>query len=466
MDVVNALNNLVKTFEAGSYNVAPSQLVQGGALQIEDLSPVMHNVTFSDEHIILQKMFSVKKAKSLLVQFDRQLSYGRFGGSAQREGAVGSTQVGDYIRAVVPMAFYSHVRRVTLASTLVDTIDGKDSETRESENAAILIAADIEFDLFKGKADFSNAGVFDSNPMAMADLPSMLGVDAQIRQSDYLVTTQDLMFAAYGSNQSIVLMQDGALDQLVIEDSHLRSVMNHGKAQRMVADPVILSGYNKKIALGAPSGVSNSIQRIVLAGSAQDVSGADLRRQWVSGGTVSIESSRFLSGKTGSYRPLIGAPVAPTISVAPAAAGSGSLLKLQNGVKYFVTAENEISEGPVTESAAVNIAAGNIVTFTIAALAGAKLYNVYRGTSLANAKYIGRVAATGGAVVFTDLGNKAPGFVTAYLLQEDCWGMHELAPYSRLKLGVQDLSMPEAHYRFLSVAGYEPRKNVIVDNLY
>lgn len=466
MEVVNALNNLVKTLEAGSYNSAPSNLIQGGALQVENLESVMHNICFEDEHLILQQLFSVKKSKSLLVQFNRQLSYGRFGGSAQREGAVGSTQVGDYVRAVVPMCFYSQVRRVTLAANLIETIDSKDAESRESENAAKLIAADLEFDSFKGKADFSNAGVFDGNPNTMAEMPNMLGVDVQVRQSDMLVSTQDLMFAAYGSNQSVVLMQDGALDQLVIEDAHLRSVMNLGKAQRFMVDPVILTGYNKKVALGAPAGVSNSIQRIVLAGSAQDVSGADLRRQWVSGGTVSIEPSRFLSGKTSWYRPIVGAPVAPAFSVQPAASGSGSLLKAESSVKYFVTAENEVGEGSVSESAAVTIAAGNIVTFTMAAQAGVKFFNVYRGKTAALAKYIGRVASFGGPVVFTDLGNKAPGFVTGYLLQEDTWSFYELASFSKLKLAVSDLSIPEASYVFRTLAGYQPRKNVLVDNLY
>jgi len=106
MDLITSLEQLVKTLEAGNYNAAPSTLVQGSALQIEDLSPVMHNVTFDDSHIKLQKMFTVKKAKTLLVQFNRQLSYGHFGGSAQLEGAVGDVDVGDYIRAVVPMCFY------------------------------------------------------------------------------------------------------------------------------------------------------------------------------------------------------------------------------------------------------------------------------------------------------------------------------------------------------------------------
>jgi hypothetical protein len=463
MDLIKSLETLVKTLEAGNYNVAPGQLVQGSALQVEDLSPIMHNATFDDSHIKLQKLVSIKKSKSLLVQFNRQLSYGRFGGSAQREGAVGDVDVGDYIRATVPMCFYSHIRRVTLAANMGETLDGKKGDDREAENAAFKLAADIEFDIFKGKADFSNAGVFDGNPLAQAELPNILGSDSQIRQSDYMANTQDLMFAAYGSNQSVVLMQNGALDQLIMEDASLRSRMNMGKADLFLVDPVALTGYNKKVALGTGS---NMMQRIVLAGSAQDASGADLRRQWVSGSTVSLEDSRFLSGKTSPNRPTIGSPNAPAISVQPAAAGSGSLLVAQTGVKYLITAENERGESVGTLSNAVTITSGQIVTLTIAAQSGITHFNLYRGTSSQNAKYIGRVKNNGGTTVFTDLGNKAPGFVTGYLMQKDTWALHELAPYSRLKLAISDLSSPEAHFRFLTLAGMQPRKNVIVDSIF
>lgn len=461
-DLVKTLESLVKTLEAGNYNVAPSQLVQGSALQIENLEPVMQNVTFDDSHIKLQKLFGVKKAKSLLVQFNRQLSYGRFGGSAQREGAVGDLNVGDYIRATVPMCFYSCVERVTVAANMVETIDGKKAEDREADNAAIKLSADIEFDSFKGKADFSNNGVFDGNPATMPELPNMLGVDPQVRMSDMLVSTQDLMFASYGSNQSVVLSKNGSMDQPIIEDSALRSRMNMGKAETLFVDPVILSGYNKSVALGTGA---QSIQRIVLAGSAQDASGADLRRQWVSNGTVGIEDSRFLSGKTAPLRPMIGAPAAPA-SASGTHTGSGALIPAGTYI-YLVTAENERGEGVGVASAGIAVAAGEHVALTIAGVAGATHYNVYRGTTAANAKYIGRVAANGAAnVVFTDLGNKAPAFVTGYLIQKDCWGFHELAPYSRMKLAISDLSVPEAHFRFLTLAGYQPRKNVIIDNLF
>ena len=41
MDSLNAIQQLTKAIEAGNYDAAPSTLTQGGALQIEDLSPVM-----------------------------------------------------------------------------------------------------------------------------------------------------------------------------------------------------------------------------------------------------------------------------------------------------------------------------------------------------------------------------------------------------------------------------------------
>ncbi len=43
--------------------------------------------------------------------------------------------------------------------------------------------------------------------------------------------------------------------------------------------------------------------------------------------------------------------------------------------------------------------------------------------------------------------------------------MKELAPYSRKKLAETDLSMTEAHFRFVTLAVMQPRKNVLVDNL-
>jgi hypothetical protein len=451
MSNLENLASLVKALEAGGYNAAPSTLVQGSALQVEDLSPVMQNVTFDDSHIKLQKMLKVDTVKSTLAQFDRQLSYGIFGGSAQIEGAVGQEETSDFVRIVVPMAFYSHTRRVTLVANMVETVDGKKAEERAAADAAKKLAGDIEFDLFRGKADFSNAGVFDGNPLVIPALPNILGLDAQIRQSDAQANAKDQMFGEYGSDDSVVIGVGGSLTQASIEDAHVRSTMNFGDADKLLVDPKVLAAYNK---------ISYGKERIILAGSPQDATAADLRKQWVSGGVVNVEASRFLSGKTAPAKARYNGPSAPSVSVANTNAAATSLVA--GAYVYSVTAVNEIGEGPAT-SVTATLAAGDQCQLSISGGGAAKFYNVYRsaagGTSV---KFIGRVAA---GSAFIDLGNKIPGFVTGFLVQGDTMAIKELAPYSRLKLAVSDLSQPEAHFRFLTLAVFQPRKNVLLDNL-
>ena len=93
------------------------------------------------------------------------------------------------------------------------------------------------------------------------------------------------------------------------------------------------------------------------------------------------------------------------------------------------------------------------------------MYRSDLGGSAASAKFIGRIAQMAGNPVFIDLGNKQPGAVTGFLIQGNTMRIAQLAPYSKLKLAVSDLSLPEAHFRFLSLAVEQPRKNVILDNI-
>ena len=455
--MIEQLQSLMKALEAGSYNAAPGQLAQGAALMVEDLSPVMHNVTFDDSHIKLQKMLPSKDVKSQLHQFNRQLDYGIFGGSAQFEGGIGEEDTTNYVRAVVPMAYYSTTRRVTVAANMIGAFDGVKAEDRAAADAAMKLAGDIEFDSFRGQSDFSNAGVFDGNPLAVAALPNMIGLDQQVRQSDGQLNTQDLMFAEFGSNQTVILSVGGTLTQSVIEDSSVRSAMNMGAADRLVLDPISLSAYNK---------IAHAKERIMLAGSAQEATGAHLRTQWTSSAVVSLEASRFLSGKTSPARPRSGSPAAPTIVVSDAGA-AGSLLQT-GSYAYFATACSMRGESYPSLSASQAVTAGDKVSIAISG--AAQYYNVYRsdlnGTA-AVAKFIGKVKvnAAGTGATFIDLGNRQPGSVTGFLVQANTMGFAQLAPYSKLKLAVSDLSLPEAHFRFLSLAAYQPRKNVLLENI-
>jgi hypothetical protein len=460
---MSQMTDLNKAMEGGQYNVAPNALLQGGALQVEDLSPVMQNVCIDDKKIKIQKDIKLEACKSTLAQFDRQLSYGEFGGSATIEGASGQEENLDVARIVVPMCYYTHTRRVTMVADLVATVDGKKASDRAAEAAAMKLAGDIEFHCFYGSANFSNAGVFDGSPGALPSvMPELRGLDIQVRGSDNERNAQDLMFNEYGSSETVVLVGGGTLTQDNVEDVSVRSALNFGEADVLHVDPRVLSAYNK---------ITFGKERIILAGSPQEATGGMLRKQWVSGGTVSVEASQFLRAKVQPAQARQTGPAAPAVSTATY---SGTSSSLAPGVyQYYTTAVNEIGESlasPLFATAAVT--AGQQVNLSIPAVTNARWYNVYRGAAGGSAvqgtaqQYIGRVkAAASGATTFVDLGNRLPGFVTGMLVQKDTLGLMELQPYSRKKLADVDLSSLEAHFRFLSFAAFQPRKNVLLDNL-
>lgn len=465
MEILEKLQSLHKALEAGIQAGAPDSYVQGAALAQEDLSNVMINTTFQDEHLKLQKKIKSESTKGTLYQFNRQLSYGNFGGAAQYEGHAGQEETGTYIRATVPMCFYSHTRRVTDVAKKVASFDGTAADDREANNAVKKVAGDTEFDSFRGLADFSNAGVFDGNPDTMWKGPNIHGVDLQVRQSDNLRNTKDLMFAEYGSDDTVVVAVGGPLQFEHIEDVMVRSGENWGTADSFLVDQRVLSGYNKQ---------ALALQRIVLAGSPQGAAGADLKEQWTSVGTGKLEASNFLRGKRQPAPVRSSSPAAIAISAASVtAASTPTTFALNEVYKYTATACNEKGESTASAVGSVTISAAADtveVTITHASPNTARYFNVYRtlaGGAAGTQKYIGRVLCRTGSstTVFTDLGNKLPGFVTGFCMQWDTLGFRELAPYSRKKFAETEYSSIEGHYRWLTLAVYEPRKMGILDNL-
>lgn len=467
MSTSDKLTDLIKALEAGLAIGAPGGLTQGAALQRQDLSPVMNVVTFGDKQIKLQKSLSIYKAKSTLVEYNRQLSYGVPGGSATLEVSAGQDDTGDYVRAVVPMAFYVNRRVTSFASDEVQAFDGEKASEREAKNAALKIAFDVEKDLFLGKSDFSNAGVFDGNPLAVPQImPGLPGLDLQIRQSDGLLSTQDLMFSEYGSSLSVVISVGGVIQQSNIEDVALRSINNFGQADTLNLSTDALAAYNK---------IAFNKERIVLSGSAQTATGATLGVQWTSQGPINLEPTHFLRGKTqgpATVRAL--APSAPTVAGARA---GGSTAFLANQVyTFYVTGVNEAGESSgsanVTVTATTN---GDLINLTITAAGGnvTRWYNVYRSAAGAAAvtgttalKFIGRVAASlTGATTFTDLGNRVPGASVAILLDKRGCEMPELAPFQKTELALIDTAKRNLYYRFVTLQVATPRFSAILENV-
>lgn len=464
--VLEKLNDIAKALEAGYATGAPGTLTQGAALGKEDLSPVMNLVTFQEKHLKLTKVIPTEKATQTIVQYDRQLNYGIFGGSATLEVSAGQENTGTYVRAFVPMAFYADRRVVSFVAQEIQTFDGKKNVERESMNAAMKIAGDVEFDLFRGKADFSNNGVFDGNPAYIPQvMPSILGIDPQVRYSDQLQSTQDLMFAEYGSSLSVIISVGGVLQQTNLEDGALRSANNFGQADTLYLSTNALANYNK---------IVFSKERIILAGSPQTSTGGNLGMQWTSNGPVQLEASNFLRPKT--QGPVIVsslAPGAPTFTVARAA---GTTAFLINQVySYYVTASSEGGESNKSANSAVTcLANGDQITLTITAGTGTtRWYNVYRsaaGTSLNSTitglQFVGRVvSAASGTTAFIDLGNKIPGAATGFMIDKRGLEVHELSPFTSVDLATVDTSFRKLFYRNLCLAVKLPRFSVVFAEL-
>lgn len=461
-DKIEKAAQFAKALEAGQYNGAPDSLIQGSALMTEDLSNVAEVVTFKDDSFKLVKAVGIEKVKSVLVQFNRVLAYGTNGGSAQLEGQVGQFEDGTYVRVTVPMCFYSMLRKWTDVADMVNTFDGKSAKERVAEEAALKLQSDIEFDSFRGMADFSNGGVFDGNPLAIAPLPNMYGLDVQIRQSDSERKARDLMFSEFGSDETNVLACGTSLTQEQVQDAATRSELNWGVADELMVDPKTKAAYNK---------IAHAWQRIMLGGSPVTSSGARLGEQSVAQGDVKITSSQWLRGKTGPSAARATGPVGTTVSGASSAVAATPTTFVSGDVyQYKVTAGNEIGESALSAAGSVTITTdADIVTLTIVASTGARFYNVYRsaanGPSTA-VKFIGRVkAASTGNTSFIDLNNMAPGSTKGYLCQWNTMTLNELAPFSRKEMAVTDLATTTAFYRFLCLAVRAPRKNVILDNL-
>lgn len=451
---------LKKALEAGNYNAAPGALTQGAALQTEALDKIMTVVTFKDKAIKLQKELNVIPHKSTLYQFNRQLDYGQLGGSATLEGQVGTEQTPRFARIAVPMAFYSHVSTYTKQAELIESFDKVPPKERLAEAAAMKIAADVELHLFRGQSAYSNAGNFDGNPLAMSEMnPEMHGLDPQIRQSDDLSTARDLMLEEYGADISVVINQSGILTRSTVEDVAARSAMNNGAVDRLYLDPLTHAAYNRTVA--------HNIDRIFLAGSPQQASGASLKTQFVATGEIAIESSRFLSGKTKPSAPNQKAPNPPSISTAT---GSGSSALAAGTYTFVVTAANANGESAPSAVSSITITANQVIQVTITpASSGHKAYwyNVYRSEAGgAVRKFIGRVKDSGGATtIFIDLGKRVPGFVTGFALDMREIVIPELAPFSAEELAQFALAKNWVFYRFLCVAAKAPRFNVLIDNI-
>ena len=99
LNVTGALAELIRALEAGSYNAAPSPLMQGCSLQIDwdlDISAFDRPVVFKDEHI---KLWQQKvKGTSRQWEYVNSTMYHAFNDTTQSMGPISKEQAGPLIK--------------------------------------------------------------------------------------------------------------------------------------------------------------------------------------------------------------------------------------------------------------------------------------------------------------------------------------------------------------------------------
>lgn len=457
--------DLNKAISAGAgYAGAPTALTGGGALQVESLDASLKSVTYEMKNIKMWPLMAKDQAYNTIEEYNRQDAFGDQGNGFIAEGDLPRSEDSSYTRQIQRVRFIGVTRELTHVYTLVRNAHG-DAIAREIKSGTMRVLEIVERNLFDGRGHYSNAGAFDGNAAILdADL-KWEGLDKQIRKGNADASAQAKAFTGFGLAESVVIDQRGSvLDEDALEDAGRIVQENFGSPNLMMLDTKSHSDLARQF---YPK------ERINNMGVQNGKAGFVLQQFVSSAGAFDLVSDVFLRPKRG-VSPIadgLAAPAQPSGVAAPnaiskfAAADAGDYT-------YRATAVNKAGEGlQSVSSAAITVAAGDVVTITIPAVAGAYAYNVYRSVLDADSghEYIGTVApaAVGAAGSMIDANHKLPGLAQAYLLtnEAECIRFKQLAPLMKMDLAIIATAYRWMQLLYGTVIAYAPRKNVILENV-
>ena len=454
------VDELNKALEAGAgYEGAPTSLTGGGALQVESLDASLKSVTYETKHIKMWGQIAKDQAYNTIEEYNRTNAFGDQGRGFISEGALPRSEDAAYSRHVQRVRFIGVTREITHVYSLVRNAHG-DAMAREIRNGTLRILEIAERALHDGRGFYSNAGVFDGQAAILdADL-SWEGFDIQIRKGDADATAQAQAFTNFGLPSAITDLKGAILDEDVLEEVANGVQENVGIPSLLEMDTKSHSDLSKQF---YPK------ERINQMGVQNGRAGFVLREFDSSAGTFALQSNLFIRPKRGVGAALADGPAAPGALTPAVAADANS--ELDAGTyEYVATAINSAGEGVASASAAQVVAAGEKVTVTIPATAGAIAYAVYRKDPGASAhEFVGYVApaAVGAAVDFTDLNKKRAGLSQAYMFSMDpeVLRFKQLAPLMKM-----DLAIIATAYRWMQLLYgtpivYAPRKCALMENI-
>lgn len=416
---------------------------QGFPLRTESLEATLKNLTFEMDEVKLFKSIPKVPAFNTVEEYNRLLAYSR-GGARQfdlgwmTEGDLPEEEDSTYQRVTVLMKFLGAVGRVTHVASVIRPAHGN-VIAMETMNKTMYMLQQLENALFFGDSSV---------------LPE---------QFDGL-----FKLISDGAPDNVLDLRGQPLTEDFMNDVLLRHRDNFG------------TGTDFYSATGPFGDLAKQVydrQRFGIA-PAPGVLGATINAFQGQHGRTNLHDSIFI--QPGGLAVVAGIglaskrPGVPVITVAPAAAANpASLFGVGDAGTYIyqVVAGSRYGRSAPVTSAAVIVAAGDGVTFTVADVGpGTSYYEVYRtaaGGAAATAKLITRVARTGATQVITDLNADIPGTSKAFSLMQNqrSFAWAQLLPMTRIPLATIDTSIRWAQVLYGGVKVYTPAKNVVIKNV-
>jgi len=420
--------------------VAPGE---GFPLRPQSLESTLKNLTFEMDEIKLFKTIPKVQATNTVEEFNRLLSYGkagtrRFNLGWMPEGDLPEEEDSTYQRVPVLVKFLGITGRVTHVANVIRAAHGN-VIAMETMNKTMELLKMLENALFFGDSSM---------------------IPEQIDGLEKLILD--------GAPQNVIDLRGASLTEENLNDVLLLIRDNFG---------VATDGY---FATGAFSDLAKQVydrQRFAYA-PAPGVLGATVTAFQGQNGRINLHDHVFIqAGQLGLDAGLGRTdrrPLAPTITVAPAA-GANAASKFVAGDAgtyiYKVVAINRYGMSVPVTSAAVAVVAGDAVTFTIQDGGQAPTaYEIYRSDkngAAATAKMATRVARTGATQVVTDLNGDIPGTTKGFVVMQNqqSFSWSQLLPMTRIPLATIDTSIRWAQVLYGAIKMYAPAKNVVLKNI-
>jgi hypothetical protein len=427
---------------------APNDLVQGGALSVEDLDRTLKLVTHGLEHLKLWKDIIKERIPQTVHEYNVQNSYGEEVSPFFQMGGTPVNTDAQYAREVIQVKYLGTQGSVQHNLTLIQAAHGP-VIAREVKNKTIELLARNERTMFEADSDI-NELEYD-------------GIDKQIAEKEQDVTYKSTAFAGYesaGADDSVIIDVRGTFDDELAEDMALKNVNNFGMAMDCYLGTDIHSRFSRSFFAkqrNLPGDTLTSGNRVK-----EHTGTLDFR----------FKPSLFNRPRKTALAGSVSASAAPTLANNAAAADADSQFKAADAGTYSYVVSAVYKDGETVASGSVSqaVAAGQAVSVEIT-YAGAPLYfNVFRAPvgSTEGYEFIQRIKPLGtGAAHKIDVNAFLPGAAKAFLLMHD----RDVLTWKQLGSMIKyDLAVTDTSYKWLQLMYGTPlvsagRKHVIAKNL-